>query len=104
MIPDIAAIIAACEAVTHRLPKVIGKPEAEMAQAGLHRLGSKAETTAILGDQLDTDMTMAQQSGICGVLVMSGETTPEKLSKWPQDSRPELIAENAAEIVKWLRP
>ncbi len=103
LIPDIAAIIAACEAVTGRAPdRILGKPHPEMVEVALRRLGSTAETTAIVGDQLDTDMTMAERSGLVPVLVMSGETTPAKLHQWPAGRRPALIASHIGEVLDWL--
>ncbi len=102
LIPDIAAIIAACEAVTGRRPRIIGKPFPEIVAAALRRLDATPATTAMIGDQLDTDMTMARQSDLCGVLVMSGETTPQKLAAWPADERPTLVAADVAEIARWL--
>jgi len=102
LVPDIAAIIAACEAVTRRTPQIIGKPYPEMVRAALRALGGRAETTAIIGDQLDTDMTMARQSGLLGVLVRSGETTPARLEAWPRDERPPLVARDVGEVAEWL--
>ncbi len=102
LVPDIAAVIAACEAVTGRRPKIIGKPNREMVAAALHRLGATADTTAMIGDQLDTDMSMARASRLCGVLVLSGETTPAKLDAWPAAQRPQLVAQDVAEVLTWL--
>ena len=56
----------------------------------------------MIGDQLDTDLTMARQSGLCGVLVMSGETTPAKLAAWPAEQRPKLVAREVGEVAEWL--
>lgn len=103
LIPDIAAIIAACEAVTGRTPKVIGKPEREIVDAALRVLGTAAEDTAMVGDQLDTDMTMAGRAGLCAVLVMSGETTPAKLAAWPERERPTLRLRDVSELHALLR-
>lgn len=103
LIPDIAAIIAACEAVTGRRPMVIGKPEREIVEAALRCLGTTAEETAMVGDQLDTDMTMAQRAGLCGVLVMSGETTEAKLAAWPAEDRPALRMRDVAALLTQLR-
>jgi HAD superfamily hydrolase (TIGR01457 family) len=102
LVPDIAAIIAACEAVTRRLPKIIGKPYPEIVASALRRMGTTPETTAMVGDQLDTDQTMAQQSNLCGVLVRTGETTPEKLAAWPDDQKDFLIARGVDELLEWL--
>jgi 4-nitrophenyl phosphatase len=103
LVPDIAAIIAACHAVTGRAPdRILGKPNPEMVEVALRRLASTAETTAIVGDQLDTDMTMAERSGLVPVLVMSGETTPASLDAWPAARRPALVASHIGEVVDWL--
>ncbi len=101
LIPDVAAIIAACEATTGRAPKILGKPMPEMVAAALARLGAEPGATAIVGDQLDTDMTMAARSGLLGVLVLSGETTPERLAAWPE--RPPLVVANVGEVAALLR-
>ena len=102
LIPDIAAIIAGLEAVTGRAPQVMGKPEQPMVQAAVERLGTTMETTAMVGDQLDTDMTMARRCGLCGVLVLSGETSRERLQAAPPEQRPALVADSVAHIVEWL--
>lgn len=104
LIPDIAAIIAACEAVTGRVPTILGKPAPEMVRAALRRLGgAAAETTAIIGDQLDTDMAMGTGSKLCSVLVLTGETDRDKLARVSPERRPALVATGVAEVVGWLR-
>ncbi len=104
LVPDIAAIIAACEAVTGRAPQIIGKPFPEMVASALDRLGggATAATTAMIGDQLDTDLTMARTAGLCGVLVMTGETTPQKLAAWPAAERPRLVVSGAEELLRLM--
>lgn len=103
LIPDIAAIIAACEAVTRRVPEIIGKPEPPVVAAALRRLGTTADATAMVGDQLDTDMAMARRSGLCAALVMSGETTPARLEAWPADERPALRFADVGELLACLQ-
>jgi HAD superfamily hydrolase (TIGR01450 family) len=103
LIPDIAALIAAIKAITDRVPKVIGKPEREIVEIALARLNATAVTTAIIGDQLDTDMVMARKSGTSGVLVLSGETSAEMLQGVPRNKRTFLVAESVAEVAEWLK-
>jgi len=100
-IPDAGAIIAGIEKVTGRSPKVIGKPEPEMVAAALQRLGSTAERTAMVGDQLDTDMTMAARAGLFGVLVLSGETSRERLES-QSAVRPDLVLTHIGELWELL--
>lgn len=102
LIPDIAAIIAACEAVTGRLPKIIGKPYPEMVDAALERLGTSLDETVILGDQLDTDMAMAAASRTLGVLMMSGETTRDSWVAAGTDDELRLTAPSVEQVWRWL--
>ncbi|MBP6627992.1 MAG: HAD-IIA family hydrolase [Kofleriaceae bacterium] len=88
LIPDIAAIIAACEAVTGRTPKIIGKPYPEMVDAACARIGVAIDDAVIVGDQLDTDMAMAHASGTLGVLVMTGETLADAWTGQPGGGSP----------------
>lgn len=104
LIPDAAALIAACEAVTGRLPEVIGKPHGAIMDAAVARLGVPVTRTAIIGDQLDTDMEMARRCGACAVLVLSGETTPARLAEQPAATRPALVARDVAQVAEWLSP
>jgi len=89
--------------VTRRTPKIIGKPEREIVDAALRRLGTCAADTAMVGDQLDTDMTMARNADLCAVLVMSGETTPAKLAAWPEAEHPALRLRDVSELHALLR-
>ena len=102
LIPDIAAIIAACDAVTGRLPKIIGKPYPEMVDAALERLGTSIDDTAIIGDQLDTDMAMAAASRTLGVLMMSGETTRDSWVSAGHDDELRLTAPSVETVWRWL--
>jgi HAD superfamily hydrolase (TIGR01450 family) len=102
LIPDVGAFLAAIRAVTGRLPKVLGNPEPEMVAAALERLGCPARNTAMVGDQLDTDMTMAERAGLIGVLVLSGETSRARLDAQSQ-VHPGLVVSGVAELLELLR-
>ncbi len=101
LLPDIAAYIAGLAAVTGREPEILGKPERPMVQAAAARLGQPIETLAMVGDQLDTDMTMAARHGLLGVLVLSGETDEDKLAAWP--ARPDLVVNDVGELADRIR-
>ncbi len=97
LIPDTGALIAALDTVVHRKPKIIGKPYPEMVTAALERLGSTAGETAIVGDQMDTDLTMAASSGLYSILVLSGETSLEKLES-QKKIQPDMVVQNIGEL------
>ncbi|MBW2732676.1 MAG: HAD-IIA family hydrolase [Deltaproteobacteria bacterium] len=100
LLPDIAATIASLEAVTGRLPQILGKPERAMVDAAARRLGLAAENLAMVGDQLDTDITMACRHGLLGVLVLSGETSGDRLLA--SDVEPDLVVTDVGELADKL--
>jgi HAD superfamily hydrolase (TIGR01450 family) len=80
-LPDCGAIIEMFRSATGREPTVIGKPSAFMADMAINLLGVKADKAAIVGDRIYTDMKMAQDSGLTGILVLSGEAKSADLEK-----------------------
>ena len=101
LLPDAGAIIAGIEVTTGRSPVVLGKPEAAMVEAGLRRLGTSAEETLILGDQLDTDMQLGLRSGVLAVLTMTGEAA-RRAPEMPE-IKPDLSVSGPGELLALLR-
>lgn len=100
LLPDIAAVISGLQAVTGRCPTVLGKPEQPMVQAGAARLGVPIDQLVMVGDQLDTDMTMALTHGLTAVLVLSGETDEHNLEQSAVE--PHLVLRNVDELADRL--
>ena len=78
--PDAGAMAAFIQASTGRTPKVIGKPHREIVDAVLSRTQVPRERTAMVGDRLYTDIALAQDAGLTGILVLSGESGPRGLT------------------------
>lgn len=70
---DIGAFVAGLEYVTGKSATVLGKPSPEFFAAALSRIGLKPGETAIIGDDIDTDIGTAQTLGIMGILVKTGK-------------------------------
>ncbi len=100
LIPDVGAIIAAIGTVTGRAPFIVGKPETPMVAAALSRLGTTADRTLLVGDQLDTDMTMAGRAGLYAVLTLTGETTRERALAF--EPAPNLVVDGVHELAAML--
>jgi arabinose operon protein AraL len=76
-IPDCAGMIAAVEAVTgKRVEVIVGKPSPIMLEVALDTLGVTAADCVIVGDRIETDITMGKTAGLATVLVLSGITKP----------------------------
>jgi ribonucleotide monophosphatase NagD (HAD superfamily) len=52
-------------------------------------MGAAPETTAVIGDQLPTDILGGKRAGLLTILVLSGATTPEGLAESP--IQPDLV-------------
>ena len=68
-------MIAALEAASGVEPMSVGKPEPHMFQLAMAEMGAKPETTATIGDRLDTDILGGQRAGLITICVLSGSTT-----------------------------
>lgn len=96
-IPDAAAVIAALEATTGRkVEKIFGKPSRYMIEAALEILGLPPERCAVVGDRLETDIRMAKENGLLGILVLTGVTRPEDLERSP--IKPDHVLPSLAEL------
>jgi len=88
-VPGNGALLAAVEAATGVKPVVTGKPEPRMYQEALRRMNATPETTAMIGDRLDTDIAGASHAGLKTVLVLSGIATEEEAAS--ATDRPDLM-------------
>ena len=79
--PDAAAIIAAIEACTGVVcDPIVGKPSPIMIEMILALLGLPAAECMMVGDRLETDITMGIAAGMATCLVLTGDATPEALA------------------------
>ena len=99
-VPDCGSVCGMIFNATGKRPVVIGKPSPLMPQLAMDRLGYSKEETCVVGDRIYTDVKSGLNAGITGILVMSGETTPEILEK--SQDKPHLVLESAKEILEVL--
>lgn len=100
-IPDAGAIHAFIHASTGRMPdRVIGKPNKDIVDFMLNRVGSTREKTAVVGDRLYTDIAAGIDNGLTGILVLSGEATIDDLKDSPV--HPHLIFTSVKQITPYL--
>ena len=99
-VPDCGSVCQMIFNATGKRPVVIGKPSPLMPQLAMDRLGYGKEETCVIGDRIYTDVKSGLNAGITGILVMSGETTPEILAQ--SQDKPHLVLESAKEILEVL--
>lgn len=99
-VPDCGSVCIMIKNATGREPVVIGKPSPLMPELAMEHTGYSKEETAVVGDRIYTDVKSGLNAGITGILVMSGETTPEILAA--SEDKPHLVLESAREILEAL--
>ncbi|GAK56730.1 HAD-superfamily hydrolase, subfamily IIA [Candidatus Vecturithrix granuli] len=95
--PATGALIAPIELATGSKAYFIGKPNPLMMRHALKRLGCRREDTVIIGDRMDTDVIAGIEAEITTVLVLSGVTKREDLSRFAY--RPRYILNGVGDIV-----
>lgn len=99
-VPGNGASLAAIETTTGVAPVVTGKPEPRMYEEALRRMDGTPETTAMIGDRLDTDITGAARVGLTTVLTLSGIATEADLEI--SSVEPDLICDDIEALTdKW---
>jgi len=81
-VPDCGSVCEMLFRATGRRPKVIGKPEPEMALLAMDRWGFSREETVLVGDRIYTDIACGVRAGIDTAFVLSGEGVPEDVEKY----------------------
>jgi HAD superfamily hydrolase (TIGR01457 family) len=100
--PDVGVFIAGLKVMTGRQPEILGKPSKVMVDAAMERLGiNSMANVAIVGDQLDTDITMGVENNLISMLVLSGETDKFKTASFPL--KPSFVFEHVGEILQEMK-
>lgn len=95
-VPDCGSIAQALYNATGRMPKVMGKPEAQVALSAMERYGYGKEETVIIGDRVYTDIICGVNAGVTAVLLLSGESTMETVEQ--SEIKPDIILKDIREM------
>lgn len=100
-LPATGAVAAMISAASGRKPYYIGKPNPMMVRSALNRIEAHSETTAMVGDRMDTDVVAGLEAGLRTFLVLSGSTSIADLAKFP--FRPTQVMDSIADLVDLIR-
>lgn len=78
-------------------PYFIGKPNPIFFRTALNKLGTHSETTAMVGDRMDTDIRAGLEAGVETFLVMTGISTRESVDKFPY--RPSHVVDSIKDLI-----
>ena len=99
--PDIGAMIAFVKASTGREPDlIVGKPNKLFVEKAAERTGIPISGMCMIGDRLYTDIALGATAGIPTILVLSGETKADEVTK--STFQPDYIFQNLGEVANYL--
>ncbi len=78
-------------------PYYVGKPNPLMMRSALNALDAHSESTAMVGDRMDTDVVAGLEAGLETILVLTGATTRDDTDRFPY--RPSRVVESLGELV-----
>jgi NagD protein len=99
-LPATGSVAALITRATGVEPYFVGKPNPLMMRSALNALEAHSETTAMIGDRMDTDIVAGLEAGLHTILVLSGVTTREEAERFPY--RPSRIVDSVADLVDGL--
>jgi NagD protein len=92
---SVAALISRATGVD---PYYVGKPNPLMMRSALNAIKAHSETTAMIGDRMDTDVVSGLEAGLETILVMTGVTTPGEAERYSY--RPSRIVDSVADLIE----
>lgn len=96
-LPAAGSVAALITKATGKDPYFAGKPNPLMMRTGLNAIGAHSETSAMIGDQMDTDVLAGLEAGMETFLVLTGLTKPADVDRYP--FRPSTIVDSIADLV-----
>jgi NagD protein len=99
-LPATGAVAAMITKATGAEPYYVGKPNPLMVRTAMNRIDAHSESTAMVGDRMDTDVVVGLEAGLHTVLVLSGVSTEADVERFPY--RPSRIVPSVATLADEL--
>jgi len=96
-IPATGSVAALITKATGVEPYFVGKPNPLMMRSALNTVNGHSETTAMIGDRMDTDIVAGIEAGLETILVLTGVTTPAEVERFPY--RPSRVLASIADLI-----
>jgi NagD protein len=96
-LPATGAVAALITKATGVEPYFVGKPNPLMMRSALNAVNGHSESTAMVGDRMDTDIVAGIEAGLETVLVLTGVTGEDQVDRFPY--RPSRVVRSVADLV-----
>jgi NagD protein len=96
-LPACGAVAALITRATGADPYVVGKPNPMMFRSAMNTIAAHSETTAMVGDRMDTDIVAGIEAGLSTFLVLTGSTRRADVARYP--FQPSMIVESVGDLL-----
>src|SRR4051794_15547417 len=96
-LPATGAVAALITKASGKQPYFAGKPNPLMMRTGLNAIGAHSESSAMIGDRMDTDVLAGMEAGMTTFLVLTGLTAVPDIERYP--FKPSRVVESIADLV-----
>ncbi len=96
-LPATGAVAAMITRATGKEPYFVGKPNPMMFRSAMNRIEAHSETTAMIGDRMDTDVVAGIEAGLRTYLVLTGSTRADQVDGFP--FRPTRVLDSIADVI-----
>jgi NagD protein len=105
--PSLEGVLPACGSVAALVTKAtgvepyfVGKPNPLMMREGLNQIEAHSESTAMIGDRMDTDVLCGLEAGLQTFLVLTGVTKADEVDRFPY--RPSTVVSSVADLIPYI--
>jgi NagD protein len=99
-LPATGSVAALISRATGVEPYFVGKPNPLMMRSALNAIEAHSESSAMIGDRMDTDIVSGLEAGMETILVLSGLTSLEVAERFP--FRASQIVDSVADLIDQL--
>jgi NagD protein len=99
-LPACGSVAALVTKATGVEPYFVGKPNPLMMREGLNKIEAHSETSAMIGDRMDTDVRGGLEAGLRTFLVLTGVTTADEVDRYPYV--PSEVVASIADLIPYI--
>jgi NagD protein len=99
-LPACGSVAALITKATGVEPYFVGKPNPLMMREGLNQIEAHSETSAMVGDRMETDVLGGLEAGLQTFLVLTGVTQADEINRFPY--LPSKVVESIADLIPYV--
>ncbi len=100
ILPATGSVAALITKATGVEPYFVGKPNPLMMREALNKIEAHSETSAMVGDRMDTDVLSGLEAGLRTFLVLTGVTQAQEVGRYPY--LPSQVVNSVADLLAYL--